>query len=422
MQALPVPVPVGGNRLDSLLRRFLNLASDADWTLLKAWLVAALRPSGPYPLVCIQGEQGSAKSTTARLLKKLTDPSAAALRAAPRDERDLAVAAKNSRVLCFDNLSSILPWFSDAFCRLANHGGLALRKNYSDDDEQIFDGARPIILTGIEDLAQRGDLADRSIDLHLCRPEKYRDEKEYWSEFDEAYPRILGALLDCVSGAMRALKSVKLEGKHRMADFAKWAVAAEMGAGGTGEEFLTAYSSNQAQANENVLEDDACIAALRKWVDEAPGPIEDESIEDKLPGWDGCEWSGTATQLKKILDKRAGEAATKDKKWPKLAHTLSNKLTRFAPNLRAAGIDVKKGQAPGGKRTRFISIKRLTQMSVPERTERTETHKTVQAAGTLGDAQENFRDAQPLFAESPENQAVGTAGTLRDADLHPSKM
>ena len=80
-----------------------------------SWLVAACRPQGPYPLLILQGEQGSAKSTTAKLLRRIIDPVTAPLRTPPREERDLLIAANNSWVVAYDNLSGIPPWLSDAF-------------------------------------------------------------------------------------------------------------------------------------------------------------------------------------------------------------------------------------------------------------------------------------------------------------------
>ena len=49
------------------------------------------------------GEQGSAKSVLSKLLRALIDPSAAPVRAMPRDERELFIAAGNAHVLAFDN-------------------------------------------------------------------------------------------------------------------------------------------------------------------------------------------------------------------------------------------------------------------------------------------------------------------------------
>jgi hypothetical protein len=129
MLSLPYPT-AGGSIAD--LRPFVNVSSDVDWTILVAWLVATLRPRGPYPVLHLHGEQGATKSTLARFLRALVDPNKAPLRAEPRSVRDLMIAAANAWVLGFDNLSHLQPWLSDAFCRLATGGGFGTRALYTD--------------------------------------------------------------------------------------------------------------------------------------------------------------------------------------------------------------------------------------------------------------------------------------------------
>jgi hypothetical protein len=153
----------------SELRRFVNVGNDQDWMLLVAWLVAGFRPHGPYPILVLHGEQGSAKSTTSRVLRALLDPNTAPLRGEPRNLHDVMIAASNGWVISFDNLSRIPHWLSDALCRLATGGGFSTRELYTDSDEVLFDAQRPLILNGIEELANRGDLLDRSVILYLPR-------------------------------------------------------------------------------------------------------------------------------------------------------------------------------------------------------------------------------------------------------------
>src|SRR6516164_4717348 len=129
---LPLPVPERGGSIEAL-NSFLNLASRNDFVLLVAWLLAALRSSGPYPLLAISGEQGSAKTVLCKLLKSLIDPNAAPVRALSREERELMIAANNGHLLAFDNLSDLPHWLSDALCRLATGGSFAVRQLYTDD-------------------------------------------------------------------------------------------------------------------------------------------------------------------------------------------------------------------------------------------------------------------------------------------------
>jgi len=184
------------------LRRFLNV-NDNDWHLVVGWLVQAFRPKGPYPVLVVHGGQGSAKSTLCRVLMALVDPNTAISRKEPKEDRDLAITANNSWVIAYDNLSALPVWLSDGLCRLSTGGGFACRQLYTDEEETIFDAQRPIVLNGIEELAVRGDLLDRSIIIYLPRieEEKTLPEDVFWSEFDKEQPKILGALLTVVVGA-----------------------------------------------------------------------------------------------------------------------------------------------------------------------------------------------------------------------------
>jgi hypothetical protein len=191
---LPLPLPERGGSIE-VLRSYLNLSNRDDFVLVVAWLLAALRPRGPYPLLAISGEQGSAKTVLSKLLTALVDPNEAPVRALPREDRELMIAANNGYLLAFDNLSRLPTWLSDALCRLASGGSFAVRQLYTDDEEVLFKAVRPTLLNGIEDVIGRADLADRAIFLTL-RPideEQRRSEAELWRDFELARPRILGA-------------------------------------------------------------------------------------------------------------------------------------------------------------------------------------------------------------------------------------
>src|SRR5262245_55335126 len=131
---LQLPVPEHGGSIEDLWP-LLNVCSRNEFVLIVAWLLAALRPGGPYPLLAISGEQGSAKTVLSKLLKALIDPNVAPVRALSREERELMIAANNGYLLAFDNLSGLPLWLSDALCRLASGGSFAVRRLYTDDEE-----------------------------------------------------------------------------------------------------------------------------------------------------------------------------------------------------------------------------------------------------------------------------------------------
>lgn len=316
----PLPRPIPGGSLQEL-RWLVNVGSEEDWILLVAWLVAALCPHGPYPALILHGEQGSAKSTIARMLKSLVDPNAAPLRSDPRDVRDLMIAAKNGWVLGYDNISYLHGWLSDALCRLSTGGGFATRELYSDAEEVIFQAQRPVILNGIEEIATRADLLDRAIIMELPPIPAARrlPETAFWKKFEAARPLILGALLDVVSGAMRTRPGITLKTLPRMADFALLATAAEKHLGWSNGSFLNAYTGNRASANNLALDASPIASPLR-------------SLAKK-------GWTGTASDLLSRLNLRAGDAM-RQKGSPRSVRALSGTLRRLTPNLRAVGVEV----------------------------------------------------------------------------------
>lgn len=343
---LPLPTPAQGGSLAEL-RPFINVAEAADWTLILVWLLAALRPKGPYPVLALYGEHGSAKSTTARVLRSLIDPNRSPLRAAPRDTHELMIQASNAHLLCLDNLSGVPQSLSDALCRLATGGGFSARELYTDDGEKLFDAQRPILLNGIEDLCTRPDLLDRSIGIMLPPiPDNRREpEEQFWERFEAARPRILGALLDAVAAALNNLPLTKLTSFPRMADFARWGTALESGMGLPAGAFLRAYSANRQGANSLTLESSPVAVALGKFM-EGRG-----------------DWQGTATELMRELNATDGELTRTGKGWPANARALGNALRRVAPNLRADGLNIAFEKEPSKKRSRVICLWKTVELA-----------------------------------------------------------
>jgi hypothetical protein len=321
-------------------RHFLNLASENDFVLVVAWLLGALRAGGPYPVLAIAGEQGSAKTVLSKLLRALIDPSVAPVRALPRDERELFIAASNGHVLAFDNLSGLPPWLSDTLCRLTSGGAFATRRLFTDQDEILFAAARPIILNGIEEVITRPDLADRAILLTLApiAERQRRSETALWREFELARPRILGALLDAAAHGLQMLPQVRLRWLPRMADFALWVAACETGFRSEGA-FEAAYSSNRRDAIENIVEADPVAARVR------------EMMADRE------QWTGSASDLLQVGINGGGNAmaAWTRSGWPKSPRALAGRLRRAQTPLRALGIEIVFGRE-GRLGTRTIRI------------------------------------------------------------------
>jgi len=377
---LALPEPVRGGTLDAL-RSFINVKSDDDFMLAVAWLAAAVRARGPYPVLCIAGEQGSAKSTFSAIMRSLVDPNSAPLRTLPREDRDLFIAATNGHVLAFDNLSGIPLATSDTLCRLATGGGFAVRALYTDSDETMFNGARPIIANGIDDFVTRPDLADRSIFLTLAAiPEDARRlERDVWAAFDKAKPAIMGALFDAVARGLGALPFTNLERLPRMADFAIWATACGKGLWPDGA-FMTAYAANRKSLVANVIESSPVAAAIS------------ELMASRTT------WSGTYGSLSDALAKIAGETAVKSKSWPADTVVLGRVLHRVVTALRETGIEMVFGR--DAKKHRTVTLSRARTWG-----------KNAGSTGSAGSPFENNGLAAPVAGT-----VAGTTGPVAGTD------
>ncbi|MGC2462456.1 MAG: hypothetical protein WA446_16015 [Steroidobacteraceae bacterium] len=333
----PLPTPVSGGSVETL-RSFLNVRSDAEFVLAVAWALAVLRNRGPYPVLVLSGEQGSAKSTFSAIMRALLDPNTAPLRALSREDRDLFIAANNGHVLAFDNVSGLRAWISDTLCRLATGGGFAVRQLYTDQDEVLFDATRPVMLNGIEDIVERPDLADRAVFLTLepIPEERRRPEAELWAAFEVERPRILGVLLDAAVEGLKQLPATRLPRPPRMADFALWATACETALWPAGT-FWSAYCRNRDEAVEGVIEADPIASAVRAFMATR------------------TEWTGTASDLLGTLTEAAGERIAKSKTWPDSARALAGRLRRAATFLRKIGIEAA-FKKEGRSRTRIVHI------------------------------------------------------------------
>ena len=406
----PIPEPISGGSIDTL-RRFLNVKSDDDFTLAKAWCLGALRDIGPYPLVVLAGEQGSAKSTLASILRALLDPNTSSLRTLPFKTRELYIQASNAHLLSFDNVSGLPPLTSDALCRIATGSGFSARTLYTDSDEKLFEVCCPIIMNGIEDVITRPDLADRAILLTLepISEEKRKPEADLWKEFETERPRILGALLDYISRGIRKLPDTKLDKLPRMADFALWIAACESEEeAGT---FAAAYNGNREGAAEALIEGDPVAAGVCQLM------------------VDRNSWSGTASDLLDVLINIAGDRIAGSRFFPSTPRILANRLRRAATFLRKTGIEI---VTVRGKQSRTIYISRADSACISSSPSSpsspgNEFNNLRVTLGDAGDAGVTLGDAgastlrPPFIRDKPlnslKNGSTGDAGDAGDAGI-----
>ncbi|MCZ1011949.1 hypothetical protein [Streptomyces lydicus] len=324
---LPVPErsPGGWQHGVELLRQILPVSAQS-YPMVVAWCLAALRPDMPRPLAGILGEQGTGKSTLARMMVRLVDGSKAHLRSVPKSEDDLAVTTAAGWCLALDNLSGMPGWLSDFLSRAVTGDALTKRELYSDDDVVILIYQRPVLLTSIEIGVLQGDLAERMLPIQLepITGKNRRTERRLWEAYNDSHAEILGGLLDLAALVWAKLPEAadQLAERPRMADFAEmlWALDAV-----TGWNTLATYTGAQEDLVDDVIEGDPVATSVLRWA----------TIH--LSPW---TWEGPAAQLLSELQVPPG--TDKEKDWPSTPGVLSARLQRAAPALRRRGVDVRK--------------------------------------------------------------------------------
>ncbi len=313
----PMPVPVlDGNGL-AKLHALLNMDESAFHQLV-AWLVAAWIPDIPHPAIVCKGEQGTGKSKAAQMFINLVDPSPAAKRSQPRDEKAWSRQAFSSWALCLDNVSTIPPWLSDTLCKAVTGDGVVDRALYTDDDVVVLTFRRVLAMTTIDAGALAGDLAERVLllDLQLIDSHRRRSEEELDATFEAVRPAVLGALFDVLACALAVLPGVRLESMPRMADFARVLAAVDKT---QGWRTLDDYLATSANVATDALEGDLFAMAIAALVDQCG------------------TWQGTAGQL---LETLPVPGLVRPPNWPKDATRAGGRVKRLAPLLRSIGIMV----------------------------------------------------------------------------------
>lgn len=337
--ALPLPAPERGAKLEEL-KHHIACASDAAFASLCAWLVYALGGVSAFPIAVITGDHGAAKTTTSRMLKALVDPHHAQDGSAPRGDDDVWARARNHRVLAYDNVSSLSAEQSDLLCKIATGYAMERRRLYSNVDVVGATVCRPQIANGIVEFANRPDLLDRALLIRLSRiPEADRKpEQEVWSAFYAARPKLLGALCDALRLALQGKDGVRCDATARLADFHRYALAAEPAFAAPGA-FEQALRETETEAAEIAL----------------GASLIGETVLSLMS--DKSRWSGSATELLQDLRFSGGEDLAKTRGFPKTASHISGDLKRIAHSLRRVGILASFHRT--GERGRWIELERI---------------------------------------------------------------
>ena len=342
---LALPYPEEGGSLDEL-KKLLNVDGSA-WILIITFLLFCFCPGKTYPVLVISAHRGSGKTAAAEIIKGLIDPGKAALIKLQGDTLKLAVTLSRRWLAVYDNVGHISPEQSDDLCRVATNFGYSTRTLHTTDEETTFELTRPQIITAIDALVTRDDLADRVLMVQLpeITEQQRLPQAELNAKVEAARPRILGALLTALSQTLAVIPNTKPDTLPRMADYALFAIASEKALGLEDGEFRKIFDESREQSRKVVIESSPVGEAIVRLMEKTD-----------------LVWKGTASELLNELENHTDTATYRSRYFPKASNSLSRQLNRLAPDLKAQGIEV--GYFTEGRKcTRVICLEKVVKTS-----------------------------------------------------------
>lgn len=316
----PLPEPIRNSDI-SPLWNMVNVTEN-DRLLIIAWLIDCLRPETPFPLLELIGEQGSAKSTTQMMLRRLIDPNSCDLRAAPKTIEDIFVSAGVNWLVSYENISHLSPQVQDALCVLATGGGFAKRKLYSDADESVILVKRPVVLNGISAAVTAQDLIDRTISIETPFITLRTEITDLWDQYKSHHASLLGSLLSIFSESLSRLRHIALPqaDRPRLAEFAKLGMAIAETMGKNGENFLIQFNASRQETIARTIDASPVASALIEWFND-------------------CNQRTTVLPVNQLFLQVERKKPINTDSWPRSAKGFADALRRVAPALRYVGIE-----------------------------------------------------------------------------------
>lgn len=323
-----LPTPESGGDINAL-RQYINVPNDEQWILFVSWLVGCYSPFGTYPILIIQGDSGSAKSTATRILRQIIDPALPALLPYPKSPDVIVNHAFHNHLLTYDNLSGVSNDVSDALCTVASGSGFATRELYTNFGRAAFEFKRPVALNGIDNIARRNDLASRSLALYFHRVADGNrlTEAEVDYGVERILPGVLGAVFDAVAMALKNFHATDLgDLNYRISDWVKWSLASLPALPWGRDDYLRAMAENERVLTESVLNTDLVAQYVVQFMGERE------------------EWEGKCTDLYELVENFVSDRVRRSREWPDSPIGFGMRLTRAHPLLESLGIELAKVQ------------------------------------------------------------------------------
>jgi hypothetical protein len=367
---LPLPVPQRDGDLDAFIDALVNI-DERDYRMLKAYLVHALFDGQAHVIARLQGQMGTAKTSSARACVKLIDPSTAMVRGAVKDMKDWGATASAVRTFILDNLSYIPDWMSDMLCKAVTGEAIFHRTLYTDGDVNSLLVQRVMMMTTIGSGGARGDLVERILPFDVLPVSKRLTDAEVDKLFEQHHAAALGALLDLAVMVLQTLPRLDPSAipLPRMADYALVLVAVDhiLGKPAHGEQTgFERYLDVHHELLASVAQGDPVAIAFLKLIEDIQGDVRDgdTSMLKRLHheySDNGTvrthRWKPAVSDLLATLDSTT-MFSNRGKGWPQTPRNLSDRLRRLAPSfaLEAIAIEVGLKESRKNKDVRYVQV------------------------------------------------------------------
>lgn len=398
VQVLP-DLTADPKKLQELMKPFFNLRSSKDWILLMTFIAVAFIAGISHPILFLEGEKGSAKSTICRWIQSIVNPKVTGLYRFPDNAKDLSVILGREFALCFDNLGGIRKEMADILCQAVTGGYVVERKLFT-NDETVTRGLKTIlVLNGLNLLSNKEDLLDRVLIITLERFQSNEriSEKELEVKFDVVKPQILGGFFNAVAKALTTdINPIKE--KIRLLDYQEFAVKCGIAMGFSQDEIERAFAENADAITENVLENNPLT----------------EYIVNMMYN------KQTVSIAVSVLHEKLREKYGKHPGVPESPSAVSRKLGNFASDLARHGITFEKKNNGRNKILTFVNSG-VTANVVPPKTEGTgNTQKSTTTEKS--NAPRSMKEVYPDLYKDDEEQEETKAEPAKETAISNEKI
>ncbi len=302
-----------------------GLAQEEAEEVLETWILASyFRSTQPTrPILCLWGEKGTTKTTTARAIGRTVLGPDFDVTALTRHKEDAFQARVTQAGLAvFDNADGKIAWLPDALATLATGGRVDRRKLFRTIELVSYPIQAWAVITSRDPQFGRDDVAERLLPIPTDRPKSFRREGEIQAELSRLRPQLWGSLLKRLQVCVGRLREngMDLDSNFRMADFAAFLLAIQKDKAG------------QTHAQKLLKK----LTALQDlFITETMADLWLQYLQEILE--DGPMVAVTAGEVVKVI---AARAKAENVPIKLSAQAVGSTLKNAGPNLRSIGLNV----------------------------------------------------------------------------------